>query len=1213
MLKRLVAQLLGRYVKGLGSEQVSARLLAGELALSDVELDLSALADALTGALPYTLEISRVACKSVSVKVPWQAPRRHPLCLEVQGCEVELEVRRANDRDLLALRTTAQREWLQRGAVRAAEQTERDEEDEQRQQRDVEAKLRVGLKEVIGDGLRASVHGFRLVLLSRAPAHHLEETRATALAAEAPAEAEGVPPASPSLVLALSLISTMPCAASGAVVDRPEDVYEVQGPCVRLHRLVELRGLCLAVPRRALGDGDECELPVAGVTDERLRVVAKHADEDCGPLRMWIEQQRLAGFIPQHRARRVCPFSSETSVGISIGAVEVRVRGMRLLPVLAVIMDAATPPFVPPEALPPELQSLHWRSAGTNKATTMAPAAAPPTLPRLPHGSWPMPAWAAVAAAGGDKPWVTAEAEGSGEGGSQDVAGPRMSSSSGLSADAPADGSSCSCWSEPAAGTGSAADLELREQLVNRRLARRVTVQLRLRQLAGEVHGVGASRSSSSSDGDGVVREKPGVVAQVVVRRLAFTRDIFFSLGSFERRCLAELNLLPESLGGGSSGSGAPDTAARTPRGGGGGTTPPERRTSRSSAFAAAADPSPGYDGGSPAVGPSGSGMGASAASANPGAGSLEEPGQPEFCINALTLGSASLSWCAEAVGGAARPWRPLLELAAPAPTAASGGHQLPPSVAVRWKELPPALAAGPNMAALSWQPVEGCVRGVRIVVDLRGWRATGVLLERCGRAATESLVLPPFESGWLRMALRNVQLEVPIPAASRSPTASAQHAGDRGAEGASPPGGAESGVAAGIAAFLGGAEPAGGPAPPQPAAIDANSNSTAGSTLAGGGDVAPASLLLHVPDVLLTSVPGSLGELFRALDVLPVAATWSPPRDWDLGEEVPNGSTTPSGRAASTPLGAAAVCQPAAAAAAAAAGYPPGPAAVPAGAAVGAAAPAAPADDQLLECACSRELASGAVRVAAGFTPVRGRLSARTWAARQGLKHNGAADVDPTGFVAMARNDFAELIRSQLVAEAGAAVLPQLEELHGSAAEAAGGELPQDSASTASTGATRKKEKKRKSHSKKRSEPAPSEVERLAKRWAELREMVRRLQSERTSLELRHRALGTAASKEVSKGEGISTARAEELEVAIALERARQAELSAQAEEQRIAIDGLLRDVPGLVAGIADLSAWAPAAAAAAAAAAPSSALPPQTVQAAAAPPGGVAAQPPA
>jgi hypothetical protein len=89
MLKRFIAQSLGRYIKGLGTEQVHAKLYAGELTLTDVEIDLSSLADLLTGVLPYTLGVRRVACKSVSVRVPWQKPRRHPLCVEARGVEVE--------------------------------------------------------------------------------------------------------------------------------------------------------------------------------------------------------------------------------------------------------------------------------------------------------------------------------------------------------------------------------------------------------------------------------------------------------------------------------------------------------------------------------------------------------------------------------------------------------------------------------------------------------------------------------------------------------------------------------------------------------------------------------------------------------------------------------------------------------------------------------------------------------------------------------------------------------------------------------------------------------------------------------------------------------------------------------------------------------------------------------------------------------------------
>lgn len=136
------------------------------------------------------------------------------------------------------------------------------------------------------------------------------------------------------------------------------------------------------------------------------------------------------------------------------------------------------------------------------------------------------------------------------------------------------------------------------------------------------------------------------------------------------------------------------------------------------------------------------------------------------MCLNAIAIGSVNVSWhngvsmatdTGNVLGGNDSQKRCLLQMAPPAAQA----------VVYRWKEIPPqkGLETGRDR---SWQPAEGCVHGVRIVLDLDGWQAVGELAARSLKPAFEQIVPPQFESCWCRLAVFDVELEVPTIASSR-------------------------------------------------------------------------------------------------------------------------------------------------------------------------------------------------------------------------------------------------------------------------------------------------------------------------------------------------------------------------------------------------------------------------------------------------------------
>ncbi|CAE8632382.1 unnamed protein product, partial [Polarella glacialis] len=90
-------------------------------------------------------------------------------------------------------------------------------------------------------------------------------------------------------------------------------------------------------------------------------------------------------------------------------------------------------------------------------------------------------------------------------------------------------------------------------------------------------------------------------------------------------------------------------------------------------------------------------------------------------------------------------------------------------------------------------------------------------------------------------------------------------------------------------------------------------------------------------------------------------------------------------------------------------------------------------------------------------------------------------------------------------------------------------------------------------------SQCASATAEGVARQWASLQEAVQRLRDQRRESDLRCRALRASAVAEVERVEAQAAKTEDELTVRIAMERGRQAELSALAEEQRQLLAQLL------------------------------------------------------
>lgn len=1033
MLKFFIVQRLSRYIKGFSHDQVSARLLAGELKLKDVEVELDEVADLLVGLLPYTLQLRHVRCRSVSAKVPWKALRRLPICVEVQGCDVEVQVHHADEREWLAAQTAAQRRHLVQGAVRNADEAFHEDEDER------QPKLRVGLRELVLDGLRVSLKDLSVVLTSERP---VEPPPLYPPALQEGGSSAGAP-CTPIVTLSLDAVSAVPCTHSGVPVERPDDVYEVSDPFVRVCRLLEVAGLKLESPLLTRTD-----VPLAGTDHQReASVVLEHVDGDAGPIQVRVEQQRLSGFIPHHHTRRVCPFSSEVFVSAQLGRVEFRASEGCLRAIVAAALDAVSPTYVPRSALPLDLLHLHWEAA----STLHTPGGVPGPSLSPSHASRPLA--------------------------SDDLGGASASDNTGnrraLHRSVPPvtsrvhswDPLDCFRWSAPAAAGGAVAGLESREQHVRRRLVQLVVVQLRLCALCGRV-----------------ARDVDTAAALLSLHDFAFSRDTVHPLKAFERRCVAELGLIslaPVQKAGTSAGyesaSECRDAAAAT-------------HMQRSLRRRLACNTPRGAEGAADGVASTGEqrkhairGEGTGGPSLS---GATAEPRQEPalLCLNAVTLGSAGLSWQAAScprsrsapAEGKQACSRRLLELGSP----------VAPGITFHWKEATSLENLG-SIEDQSWQPVEACIHGLRVALDFEGWSAIVGLTQHCLQAAMEGVVAPSFEAQWCRITLHGFEMDV--------------------------------------------------------------------VTGAGTDDVAPhVSAGILVPAVLLTSLLG-IGELFCALDVLPPLPFGPVPSAvaMSVTENPVVGASAPRPMTSSAPLSAEKSATDVFG------------------------LNAARAARRAVGCACGRELAGGAVRLTSGFLPVRTQLSDRPWVAQRSAKDR-AGGLSPGGLVIMQREEFSALMRAHIGVEAWTASLPSLQKYYGSGDESARASTDCAPMPSQLSDCVRQLKRDRSRRAGARNSHSvggtgaihddaarEEEVEAIARRWASTQETVRRLRCELEEVRMRCLALRATLGEEAQRAEALAAERVCLLAAQIARDRSKQADLSAEAEEQQILLARLQRSMP--------------------------------------------------
>ncbi|CAE8625349.1 unnamed protein product, partial [Polarella glacialis] len=160
MHKRKFVQYLSKYVRGLNADQVSSRLLAGELELRDAELEVAPLNELLAlGHAPFIIEILAASCDVVKVQAPWSSLRSRPV--RVQFGDIRLQVKIHPREDLSWTSSSAERV-----EVALAEAAARCVPDTEACQGSASPSVKLSeVKVAVLDGLHVSVASVRLLLL----------------------------------------------------------------------------------------------------------------------------------------------------------------------------------------------------------------------------------------------------------------------------------------------------------------------------------------------------------------------------------------------------------------------------------------------------------------------------------------------------------------------------------------------------------------------------------------------------------------------------------------------------------------------------------------------------------------------------------------------------------------------------------------------------------------------------------------------------------------------------------------------------------------------------------------------------------------------------------------------------------------------------------------------------------------------------------------
>ena len=244
MYKGIVLQNLRKYIKDLQAEQLESYVLAGELTLHAIELEPDAVADWISDVMPYTVEIERVFCSKVDIKIPWAQLRTKPVQIAVHQMDLTVLVHDFREQDWAVQQATIQKNRLIQSRIIELDQVVNPEKALKR--------MELSWIDFVAAGVQVRVEFLRLNLKtisdSRLPPSSKDHS--------CPLPVPPLSPSSSEPVLAFTAdiegLFVAPChhqsGWSVSYVETPEQVYQydAQEKLLRLSRLITLKSLSVS-------------------------------------------------------------------------------------------------------------------------------------------------------------------------------------------------------------------------------------------------------------------------------------------------------------------------------------------------------------------------------------------------------------------------------------------------------------------------------------------------------------------------------------------------------------------------------------------------------------------------------------------------------------------------------------------------------------------------------------------------------------------------------------------------------------------------------------------------------------------------------------------------------------------------------------------------------------------------------------------------------
>jgi hypothetical protein len=337
MYKGTVLQYLRKYIKDLQAEQLESYVLAGELTLHAIELEPEAMSEWISDILPYTVEIEKVFCSKVDIKIPWAQLRTKPVQIAVHQMEMTLLVHDFREQDWAVQQAIIQKNRLIQSRIVEVESVMDPEKSLK--------KMELSWIDYVAAGMQIRVEFCRLVLKSlsgsRIPPPPTDHSCPSSVPPTTPSAADPVG----AFTLDIEGLFVAPChhqsGWSVSYVETPEQVYQYDGQekLLRLSRLITLKTFSVA-------------------STPSDKTIITHSPG----FRMRLTSEFTCVNLAK-RKRRFCipPFPSRSNKALWMDKVNLSTTcSCELAAFYAMIQDLTAPVMVPPESLTQGNRPCHY-------------------------------------------------------------------------------------------------------------------------------------------------------------------------------------------------------------------------------------------------------------------------------------------------------------------------------------------------------------------------------------------------------------------------------------------------------------------------------------------------------------------------------------------------------------------------------------------------------------------------------------------------------------------------------------------------------------------------------------------------------------------------------------------------------------------------------------------------------------------------------------